>query len=126
MAELRSRAEALEVEAILEGRSRAPLATLKNYAGYRILVRELPTGSQLATAPDGRERRLAAVFTTSESLGAFRSQVQDPTLTGKLLTGQELYPFLLQLPLEGSVFNCAGPGVPKAVALELARRVLEG
>ncbi len=126
MAELRSRAEALEVEAILEGRSRAPLATLKNYAGYRILVRELPTGSQLATAPDGRGRRLAAVFTTSESLGAFRSQLQDPTLTGKLLTGQELYPFLLQLPLEGIVFNCAGPGVPKAVALELARRVLEG
>ncbi|HND29799.1 MAG TPA: hypothetical protein PLA94_07355 [Myxococcota bacterium] len=126
LAELRARVEALEVEAILAGQSRAPLATLRDYRGYRILVREGPTGSQLATAPDGRGRRLAAVFTTSESLGAFRAQLMDPTLTGKLLTGQELYPFLLQLPLEGIVFNCAGPGAPRAVALELARRVLEG
>ncbi|MFH1466211.1 MAG: hypothetical protein ABIO70_17635, partial [Pseudomonadota bacterium] len=44
----------------------------------------------------------------------------------RVLRGAELFPLLSAMPLDGIVFDCCGPVLPKAVAPAFARAVLEG
>ncbi len=116
--------QAVQVEEILLGTSKRDnqFELLRNYPGYRFCWQ----GSQLMMAPDTKGRRLAAVFTAEDTYQTFRARhgpsVPPPTkVDGKTLFGQ-----LRIAPIDGIVFNCAGPVPAKAVAHAFSAATLEG
>lgn len=122
---------ALDIDAILRGEDvENGFAKLRNYEGYRIIVREhAGTMTPLLAPDDGRNRKLAAVFTTQDCVDAYLAALGDPAnrgLTVMRLGGARLFTELAGMPLDGIVFNCVGPVKPKAVALAFAAAILEG
>ncbi len=120
---------ALLVEDLIAGRSKAPLATLRNFDGWWIVMRELPDGrTQLSMAPDPKGRRLAALFTAEDCRDAY-VKIAGAALGEKpllmMLTGQQIFERLVALPLDGIVFNCMGPVSPRAVHPAFAAEVLK-
>ncbi len=126
---LRRWGRSLQVERLLLGQEEHPLSLLREHDGYHLLMRATADGhSQLVLAPDARGRQLAAVFTAEDCLQAFMDRVLTqvkPLPLSLMLSGQELFERLVAMPLQGIVFNCAGPVQPQAVQLELARQVLQ-
>ncbi|MCB9594853.1 MAG: hypothetical protein H6719_19180 [Sandaracinaceae bacterium] len=112
---LREMATALEVEAFLGGHSNREdgFALLRGYPGFLICAE----GAGVMMAPDNQGRRLAAVFTAPDCFDAFRERhAGQPIPAATRVTGQELFTRLRDAPIQGLVFNCAGPVKPKAVA----------
>jgi hypothetical protein len=129
-ADLRQMAGAVEVERILHGADiENPMQKLRDYDGYRVVMRAKDEGrSELMLAPDGENRLLAAVFTAPDTLQAFLDQVVarvDMVPIVVTLDGTELYTKLRQILLHGIVFNCRGPVPAKALSAQLAQEVLE-
>ena len=109
------------------GQEEHPLSLLREHDGYHLLMRATADGhSQLVLAPDARGRQLAAVFTAEDCLQAFMDRVLTqvkPLPLSLMLSGQELFERLVAMPLQGIVFNCAGPVQPHAGQLALAPHV---
>ena len=78
-------------------------------------------------APDPQGRKLAAVFTTPDAADAFIREVGSSLAAPPVLRvydGSTLFAYLARLPIDGIVFNCKGPGLPRVVATPFAQRVL--
>jgi hypothetical protein len=129
-ARLRALAGAVEVEgALLAARTGTTkpgqMALVRNYQHYLVASREGADGrSGWLLAPDGRGRKLAAVFTHADALETFLAEqgLPPPTLEegGTLdieCEGPRLFELLAQrTTLDGFVFNPTGPGRPVAFA----------
>ncbi len=105
-----------------------PLGLLKDYDAYVLVLRKTGDESaQLVLAPDEQGRSLAAVFTAEDSLEAFFETVladADFEPVPVRVGGEQLFAQLNALPLDGIVFNCSGPGQPRAFGKRLAEYVL--
>jgi hypothetical protein len=121
---LREMGEAVQVEAVLAGRSDEPdqFDRLRRYRGYRVAWQ----GSSLVLAPDSRGRRLVAVFTSEDTLAAYAERHGPPSPPAQKVDGTSLFELLRRAPVDGIVFNCAGPIPPKAVAQAFSAAVLAG
>ena len=119
------------VDAILQGQINPSNAfeLIGNYDGYLLPSKASPEGNlSLMLAPDSQRRKLAAIFTTPDSAEVFKAFVTEqlgfePVL--RQTSGLRLYKMLTETDLEGIVFNCKGPGQPKAVALNFAQTILD-
>ena len=101
---------------------------LRHFDGYRVVSRKVGDGRQIALAPDPEGRNLAAVFTSHDNALEYLQQVKEilgDDSVMSLTSGESLFTQLAGMPLDGIVFNCAGPGVPRAVSLAFATVVLE-
>ena len=97
------------------------LRRIAEYPAYWLLLHD---GEPLL-APDDRNRRLAAVFTSESARDAC---LAEPGLTPagakvKRCDGRELFTRLRQRHYDGIVFNCMGPDRPLAFAPELLTRL---
>ena len=116
--------------ASVEGVHNDTLCEVGNYQGFRIVVRTKTGAAVLDLAPDNKGRRLLAAFTNQEAvdgyLGAVTEHVEargEPSVV--VLSGEELALKLCELDILGVVFNCAGPGRPRALHAKLGERVLK-
>jgi hypothetical protein len=93
-----------------------------DYPVYLLAVQTVDGQRTLALAPDGKGRQLAAIFTSDDSFQLLKAQGWEgvDTLT---LTGRRLFEYLNGLPLDGLVFNCAGPR-PVAFAKAFCEKIL--
>jgi len=116
--------QAVRVEEILQGNSKRDnqFELLRNYPGYRFCWQ----GSQLMMAPDNQGRRLAAVFTAEDTYQAFRARHGASVPPHTKVDGKTLFEQLRIAPIDGIVFNCAGPIPPKAVAHAFSDATLKG
>lgn len=140
---LREMARAVQVEGVLRDLSRArsedelahaggeedPLALLREYEGYHIVLQQGGEDDfQLVLAPDTKGRMLAAVFTASDTLQAFlneRRELTDGSHRSVAVDGKTLFTQLKQIELDGIVFNCSGPIPPSALAPQFLDLVLQ-
>ena len=116
--------------ASVEGVDDETLRQIGHYDEFRIVVRTNSGAAVLDLAPDTKGRRLLAAFTDEEAtdgyLGAVASHAEqrgDPSVV--VLSGEELAVKLTELDILGVVFNCAGPGRPRALHAKLGARVLQ-
>ncbi len=103
------------------------LSTIGNYSDYLLVLID----GKLATAPDDKDRQLAAVFTTEEERSRYLNELPHATKTEfkqrlkKTSSGRELFTQLATMPLDGIVFNCANPQQPIAFVPTLSTLVLQ-
>lgn len=124
---LREMGRAVLVERFLHGAAYPDgLQKLRDYDGYRIVMRAKEGGGiQMVLAPDNQDRLLAAVFTAPDTLRAFLASLPEGLVPIVVtLDGTELFTRLRELTLHGIVFNCRGPVKPRAVSAQLASEVL--
>lgn len=127
---LRAWAEVVTVELALASPDRLPnpFAVLRRFDGFNVVVRQSGPHKDLVMAPDGAGRNLAAVFTAEDTVDEFIKEVADD-LGGALeierLSGQKLFEWFAQIPLDGIVFNPLTHLPPIAVAASIGERVLE-
>ena len=127
---LKEWAQTLYIESLLEKEEfdAHTLKELLEFQGYFIPLVESESGVRHITlAPDQQQRKLAAVFTAEDALSLYVQNAQG-ALGKQLLIdrpeGKKLFAYLLQLPIEGIVFNCYGPGTPRALAKESLQSLL--
>lgn len=128
---LKRMSEATRIAQILAGeRVAGSWQALRDYAHWRVAYGEgADDGSrQLMLAPDGEGNRLVAVFSAPDTSAAFCDAVHaqlgfQPELLE--VPGEDLFKTLATLPVDGMVFDPAGPIAPCAVKLAFAQRVLE-
>ena len=115
--------QAVLVEEILAGTSQRANQheLLREYAGYRVFWQ----GQQPLLAPDPQGRRLVAVFTAEDTFEAFRAQQNAWNTPHTKLDGGSLFGQLRAAPVDGVVFNCAGPIAPSAVGSGFASSVMQ-
>ncbi|MBX7220806.1 MAG: SseB family protein [Blastocatellia bacterium] len=104
-----------------------PLGFLKDFDGYIVVLRKVGDGAQMVLAPDNQGRQLAAVFTAEDTLEAFLLDILSVTEFEPLpirLNGNKLFRQILEMPVEGVVFNCCGPVTARAFGKKLAEYVL--
>ncbi|MCA9524213.1 MAG: hypothetical protein KC609_24765 [Myxococcales bacterium] len=139
---LREMARAVRIEGILGDMAHAqsedelahaggaddPMAAVREYEGYRIVLQESGEDDfQLVLAPDTKNRLLAAVFTAADTLQAFlndRTELLDGNHRSVTVDGKTLFAQLKQIELQGLVFNCSGPIRPAALASQFLDLVL--
>jgi hypothetical protein len=103
------------------------LSRIGNFPNYLLVLID----GKLATAPDDKDRLLAAVFTTDAARNIYLidlPETEKTALNQKLLTnctGRELFSLLAPMPLHGIVFNCAGPDRPIAFVPALSKQALQ-
>jgi hypothetical protein len=122
-------ADTLDVETTLAGQSvDGGFTLLRAYDGWRVVGREVGERFQMFMAPDGRGRKLAAVFTAIDAADAFVSahRLDAESVRVVARTGTAVFTDLDALELDGIVFNCVGPTRPIAVAHAFAAAVLDG
>ena len=122
---LRAWAQIVKVEHALEtmGTKRPDFATIKAFAEYFFIMEET---QYIALAPDGRGRKLAALFTAEDALENFLERNASRTgLKPVPINGEKLFSAIRRMPLEGLVFNCSGPAKPRAFPLAFCDEVLE-
>ena len=96
---------------------------IKAYQSYYIgMIRE-DGGEYLALAPDGKGRRLAALFTADDAAEAYLDQEKKDTVQMRIIDGPNLFDGLSRMSLDGLVFNCCGPTLPHAFAQAFAGEV---
>ena len=89
-------------------RTGSGLDTIRNFDGYFIAVNR--EGLQnIALVPDDFGRRLAAIFTARDALEAYLDENGGPDTQPFGMTGKQLFTALSKIPLDGIVFNPAGP-----------------
>lgn len=130
---LRKMADAIEVEqaltALRQGTaSDAALRVVKNYPSYWVPVGVHGENMRLMVAPDEQGRKLAALFTSEETLAAFLPQVRDfaapDQVVERIFKGEDLFSIVTKMPIDGMVFNCGnGPVSPVAFAKGFAEIV---
>ena len=129
--ELNDWARALHIEELLakEDFDAHTLNELLEFEGYYVPLIDSQSGVRHITlAPDTQQRKLAAVFTTEDALSLYVQNAQG-ALGDEILVdrpaGKKLFAYLLQLPIEGIVFNCYGPGEPRALSKASLQSLLE-
>lgn len=125
---LRQWARAVQVERTL-ATPQPDLRLVRRFDAFYIVMQALPDGGRALTlAPDKRGRRLAAVFTAPDTLDAFLRDRGDGGLKFEPQTvktpGEILFDDLQNLPIDGIVFNCAGPVAPRLFVAGFARAVM--
>ncbi|MFT6395944.1 MAG: hypothetical protein ACJAYU_000686 [Bradymonadia bacterium] len=127
---LRAWAEVVSVEIALAAPERLPnpLAVLKRFDGFNVVIRQSGPDRDLVMAPDSEGRLLAAVFTAEDTVDEFIKEVADD-LGGGLeivrMSGQALFEWLQQIPLDGIVFNPLTHVPPIALSAAIGERILE-
>jgi hypothetical protein len=105
-----------------------PLAVLKRFDGFNVVIRQSGPDRDLVMAPDSEGRLLAAVFTAEDTVDEFIKEVADD-LGGGLeivrMSGQALFEWLQQIPLDGIVFNPLTHVPPIALSAAIGERILE-
>ncbi len=125
---LRQWARAVKVERTL-ATPQPDLSLVKHFDAFYIVMQQLPDGGRALTlAPDKRGRKLAAVFTAPDTLDAFLRDRGDGGLQFEPQTvrtsGEILFDDLQSLPIDGIVFNCAGPVAPRLFVAGFAKAVM--
>ena len=123
-------AEGLILDEILHGKMEMADAfdRFKRFTSYLVPTRMVEDRRQMMLAPDDQGRKLGAVFTTTDAADAFIRDVEQSlefTPSMRLFDGETLFDALAQMPLDGIVFNCKGPGTPRAVAIQFAQVILQ-
>lgn len=134
-ARLQEMAKAVKVEEALANLRFQPetademIPIVRDYANYILPVHRVDGGMVLAMAPDSQGRDLAAVFTSTEAYDAFepawKEGYPDKDLLLFNLSGAALFAQLVQMNLDGIVFNCKGPVRPIAFAVGIAQLILD-
>ncbi|MCS7060958.1 MAG: hypothetical protein RMN25_07300 [Anaerolineae bacterium] len=125
---LRQWARAVQIERTLA--TPCPdLSLIKQFDAFYIVVQQLEEGGRALTlAPDKRGRKLAAVFTAPDTLEAFLRDRRDGGLKFEPLvvkvSGALLFDDLQHAPIDGIVFNCAGPVSPRLFVAQFAKAVM--
>ncbi|MFT4974788.1 MAG: hypothetical protein ACI8S6_000671 [Myxococcota bacterium] len=110
--------------ASVEGVDDDTLRELGRYQDFRIVVRTRAGVAVPDLAPDAKRRRLLAAFTDQEATDTYLARHRgDPGVV--VLSGEELALKLSELDILGVVFNCAGPGRPRALHASLGVRIRE-
>jgi hypothetical protein len=132
---LRKMGAAIEVEQALTAlrQGAAPdtaLKVVKNYPSYWVPVGMHGESMRLMFAPDDKGRKLAALFTSEETLAAFLPQVRafaaPDQVVERIFKGEDLFPILMKMAIDGMVFNCGGgPVIPVAFAKGFAQIACE-
>lgn len=116
---LRVMVHAWRAECVLHGdEGEDGLRHLADHPSYALLR----AGDEVLLAPDAK-RRLVAVCTAPDTLGAWHASVQGQGF-GELkvleLGGRALFAHLAALPIDGVVFNPVGPVPPRALSIAIA------
>lgn len=85
---------------------------------------------RLMLAPDEKGRKLAAIFTSEDTIAGFLPQVRAAAapeqVVERIFSGEDLFSSLVSMPIDGMVFNCGGgPVDPVAFAKGFAQIVSE-
>ena len=125
---LRQWARAVKVERTL-ATPQPDLSLVKCFDAFYVVTQRLEgEGRALTLAPDKRGRKLAAVFTAPDTLDAFLRDQGDGGLKFEPQTvrtsGEILFDDLQSLPIDGIVFNCAGPVAPRLFVAGFAKAVM--
>ncbi len=107
-----------------------PFRVYREFGGYMVVVVKAKDGTEtVAMAPDDKGRKLVAVFTAPDTVRAFVDQNKS-RLAGSVrvlhYTGAKLFKTLTSRQMDGIVFNCSGPIVPRAFQASFAEKVLTG
>jgi len=114
--------KSIAIEHLLEGNhtQQNAIEMLKNFEHYLVPIIQDSTGlTHITLAPDTQGRQLAAVFTAEDCLQAFVTASQNllgDDLKVDEISGNQLFSNLKQLSIEGVVFNCNGPILPRALS----------
>jgi hypothetical protein len=124
---LRRWARAVNVEHTLMSPT-PDLSLLKRFDAFYIALQKVEEGYALVLAPDAHARKLAAVFTAEDTLDAFLKDEKNGKFEFEPVTrsveGQLLFEDLRDMPLDGIVFNCAGPVPTRRFSAALAGAVV--
>ena len=130
-ADLRGWAKSLYIESLLERDDfdAHTLQALLDFDAYLLPLIDSESGVRHITlAPDINNRKLAAVFTAEDALSLYIQNAQGALGQQVLVdrpNGHKLFSYLLQLPIEGIVFNCYGPANPRALSKESLKTLLK-
>ena len=129
-ATLRRWGRIIRVERVLENvlTKNTGYEILREFDSYQIVTRTDQFGHNLMMAPDSKGRKLAALFTAEDALGAYLEEMQENgwrDLEPLMMSGNRMFDLLLKSPLDGFVFNCCGPVPARAFALAFAQFVVE-
>ena len=97
-------------------------STIRNFDRYWFVMED---EQYVALAPDGRGRKLAALFTSEDALDLFLAQYPKPNRRPVPIAGEALFTAIRKMPLEGMVFNCCGPMKPKPFPLKFAGDIID-
>ena len=103
------------------------LSRIGNFADYQLVLID----GKLATAPDDKNRMLAAVFTSEAARDNYLHELPESVKTAlnqKITlscSGRDLFTRLDAMPLDGIVFNCSGPERAIAFVPALCGQVLQ-
>ncbi|MEI6231676.1 MAG: hypothetical protein WCT04_01385 [Planctomycetota bacterium] len=95
-------------------------ATLRNFDKYWFIMED---EQFVVLAPDGRGRKLAALFTAEDALDLFMERNPKPNRRAIPISGEALFKAIRKMPLEGMVFNCCGPTKPRFFPLAFAAEI---
>jgi hypothetical protein len=133
-ARLRELVEAVEVERLLSALRFGTAGSndalrVAQFSRYLLAVLKTEEGVHLCHAPDKRERQLAAIFTDEDAFELAYDELAATYHHGQImmmrLSGAQLFEALKPLPLDGLVFNFAGPTQPIAFAPAFAQVMLD-
>ena len=122
--QMRAWAQVIKVEQALEtmGTRRPDFATVKSFSEYYFVMEQ---SQYITLAPDGRGRKLAALFTAEDALENFLERnASREGLKAVPINGEKLFNAIRLMPLEGLVFNCSGPAKPRAFPMAFCDEVL--
>ena len=129
--ELRGWAQAVYIESLLakEEFDAHTLQAMLDFDAYLLPLIDSESGIRHITlAPDNTNRKLAAVFTAEDALSLYIQNAQGALGKQVLIdspNGHKLFSYLLELPIDGIVFNCYGPSKPRALSKESLKTLLK-
>ena len=97
-------------------------AAIRSFSDYYFVMED---EQYVALAPDGRGRKLAAIFTADDALDSFLERNPKPNRRPVPIGGEALFGAIRKMPLDGFVFNCSGPMKPAMFPLSFAAEILE-
>ena len=103
------------------------LKALAGYPQFYLPVISDDNGDQIILTPDSENRQLAAIFTSEDAGALFLNQAEEDlegTLQLQECSGSNLFSSLQSMPLDGLVFNPAGPIQPQAFSKALLDAIM--
>jgi hypothetical protein len=131
---LRELTEAIEIEHLLSAlrfgtAGSGDALRVAQFPHFLLPVLKTEEGVHLCHAPDPRGRQLAAIFTDEDAFELAHAELAGAYHHGQImmmrLNGAQLFEALKPLPLDGLVFNFAGPMQPIAFAPAFAQVMLD-
>lgn len=124
-------ADALAVEQIIidlkQSDTTELLKAVSKFPRYYLPVTQTESNTQIILTPDANNRQLAAVFTAQDAGELFIEEAKDGLGEDVALqecTGGSLFSALQSMPLDGLVFNPAGPITPQAFGIALLDAIM--